>query len=90
VGKKATAPDYYWYQDLRELLNEAGQYSPQFQFWTGIIGGSSYQELIDVNQFCETFFEDEIPWTLESFASYGTKYVLDNYCKNLMRRRFCE
>lgn len=88
--KKPDAPDFYWYQKLRELKQEAGEFSEQYQFWAGLIGGSDYQQCLDIDAFCKLGPPYEIEWTLENLINYGTVAVLDSYCQALVYRRFCD
>ena len=87
--KKPGAPDYFWFQKLRVLLEEAGEYSPQFQFWASLIGGSDSQELVDTNQFCQMGPYSENAWTVENLIGDGTAETLDNWARAQMYKRFC-
>ena len=86
---KPTAPAYFWYQKLRVLAEEAGQFSPQFLYWSGLLGGSDYQELIKTDEFCAMGEPYEIEWTLENLISYGTVAVLDSWARKQMYKRYC-
>lgn len=88
--KKPEAPDYFWYQKLRVLADEAGEFSEQFQFWAAVLGGSDSQELVDTEQFCSIGPYPEIDWTIENFLNEGTVETLDYYTRQLMYKRYCQ
>lgn len=88
--KKPDAPDFYWFQKLRELRDEASEWSEQYLFWQALIGGSDYQELVDVNQFCSFGLPEEIPWTQENLIAYGSAEVLKVYAQRVMYQKLCD
>ena len=89
MPKKPDAPDYFWFQPLRVLFEEAGAYTEQFQFWESVIGGSEAQDLYFTEDFCALGDPVEIEWTFENFAMYGSEVVLKTYAQHVLFNRYC-
>jgi hypothetical protein len=91
VGKKANAPDYFWLEPLRVLLNQTALWHPTFKWWQNIIGGSQGQELYHTDTFCEvgegTFDPD---WSVENLINFGPNYILREWAKARIRELYCD
>lgn len=89
MPKLDSAPQYFWLEPLRVLLEIAGPYNPKFKYWTKLIGGSQGQELHETEVFCNAFSGDAVEWTVENMIQYGPNELLKQWAEAEMHTRYC-
>ena len=90
MAVRPNAPEYFWLEPLRVLLNATAPRHPKFMWWRDIIGGSQGQALYNTEAFCAIGSSPPPEWTLENLAAYGPAEVLRLWAEEEMRIRYCD
>ena len=90
MGKKSNAPDYFWLEPLRVLLNATAPQHPKFKWWHNIIGGSMGQTLYHTETFCAVNPPEPPDWSFENLVVYGPTEVLRQWAEYEIFLKYCD